>query len=77
MNATPHQRHTTQSGSLLTVEQAATRLNLSVQTLHRMRNQGRGPVYVELGPRTIRYSPTAVQNWLNDPDPGGFGDTPE
>ena len=51
---------------LLTPEQAATELNISLTTLHRLRRQGGGPQRISLGPRTVRYSPAALDQWRAD-----------
>ena len=49
---------------LLTVKQAAEMLGLKPSHLERLRHQGKGPVCIKIGYRTVRYAPSAVQAWL-------------
>ena len=49
--------------SLLTPEQAATTLGVSVDELDVMRAEGRGPNAYAVSPRVVRYSPTGVEAW--------------
>jgi hypothetical protein len=39
-------------------------LGLKPSHLERLRQQGKGPVCIKLGYRTMRYAPSAVQAWL-------------
>jgi|Tabmets5t2r1_1033131.scaffolds.fasta_scaffold99352_2 predicted DNA-binding transcriptional regulator AlpA len=48
---------------LLTEEEAATILQLSVPTLRRLRLEGSGPPHVGIG-RQTRYRQAVVQGWL-------------
>lgn len=48
---------------LLTTEQAAERLGVTGSHLEKMRVTGGGPDFVKMG-RTVRYEPTALQNWI-------------
>ena len=49
---------------LLTVTEAAQRLDLSVSLLNKKRLTGGGPVFVKLG-RFVRYSPQDLSQWLD------------
>ena len=51
---------------LLTAEQVAEYLGLSVNTLYNMRVRGEGPVAYKFGGRSgpLRYQRTDVENWL-------------
>ena len=46
---------------LLTPAETAARLNVHTKTLERWRFEGRGPDFVKLGPRTVRYKRSAVE----------------
>jgi len=52
------------SEQLLTTIQVAEMLGLKPSHLERLRHQGKGPVCIKLGYRTVRYAPSAVQAWL-------------
>lgn len=54
---------------LLTENDAAKLLRVSVAALRRWRVENRGPEYMKLH-RLVRYSPEAIANWL-DSRPGG------
>jgi predicted DNA-binding transcriptional regulator AlpA len=49
---------------LLTTIQVAEMLGLKPSHLERLRHQGKGPVCIKLGYRTVRYAPSAVQAWV-------------
>lgn len=49
--------------TLLTVKEAAQRLNLSVGWLNKRRCSGGGPLYVKIG-RIVRYDPAELDRWL-------------
>ena len=49
---------------LLTTIQVAEMLGLKPSHLERLRHQGKGPVCIKLGYRTVRYAPSAVQTWI-------------
>lgn len=52
---------------LLTPQQAADLLQLSVGTLENLRLKGRGPAYVKLGPHLrshVRYRREDLESWL-------------
>ncbi|WP_062114028.1 helix-turn-helix transcriptional regulator [Aureimonas sp. AU40] len=51
------------SEELLTTQEAAERLRLSVPTLARWRVQGSGPVYIKRGARVF-YRPTDLDNFI-------------
>ncbi len=53
-------------GDLLTTEQAASLLQLSPRTLRRWRSEGKGPPYVRLGSRRVRYRRQAIEAWLRE-----------
>ena len=55
---------TSPPGELLTTEQAAALLQLSPRTLRRWRSEGKGPPWVALGSRRVRYRRAAIQAWL-------------
>jgi excisionase family DNA binding protein len=50
---------------LLTTEETAEILGVSVRTLEDWRSDGTGPDYVPLGRRTVRYRPQAIDRWLD------------
>ncbi len=49
---------------LLTTQQSADFLNLSARTLERRRRSGASPVWVLLPPRSIRYRPADLLDWI-------------
>jgi len=49
--------------TLLTVEQAAARLQISKHTLNRWRVTGEGPPFVKYGPRLVRYEESVLETW--------------
>ncbi len=51
-------------GELLTTEQAAKLLQLAPRTLRRWRSESKGPPYVRLGARRVRYRRAALEAWL-------------
>jgi excisionase family DNA binding protein len=48
---------------LLTVQQAAARLQISVDTLNRWRITGEGPPFLKYGPRLVRYDEADLAAW--------------
>ncbi len=48
----------------LTTVQVANLLQLSPSTLKKWRNEGRGPRWLRLGSRRIRYREADVESWL-------------
>jgi excisionase family DNA binding protein len=48
---------------LLTVQQAAARLQISVDTLNRWRITGEGPPFLKYGPRLVRYHEADLETW--------------
>lgn len=42
----------------------AERLGLAVKTVQKWRDQGHGPAWVRVGPRAVRYSERAIENYL-------------
>lgn len=74
MNDAPTSSKVTPSGlpptiaglKLLTTEQLAELLtDTSVRTLEDWRLDGRGPDFIRLGPKKIRYRISAVERWLD------------
>lgn len=49
---------------LLTSSQVAEMLHITEEGLRRWRYRGKGPPFLRLGPRTLRYRPEDVQTWL-------------
>lgn len=49
---------------LLTEQEAAKRLGLSRYTMQQWRFRGRGPVYIKLGGKAIRYSKNAIDDFI-------------
>ena len=49
----------------LTTQQAAEFLSLKPTTLNQWRWSGKGPKYVRIGERTIRYRHQDLQHWIN------------
>lgn len=50
---------------MLGTEQAAAHLGMCVKTLERMRRDGRGPRFIKMGPRLIRYRLSDLDAWLD------------
>lgn len=65
--------------SLLSTAEAADALGLSERTLQDWRLRGRGPRYVRMSARAVRYRPRELARWIlehevvstSDPGPGG------
>lgn len=51
---------------LLDSKAVAQRLGVSVDTLRDWRYEGRGPAFLKLGHRTVRYRPSAIDAWLEE-----------
>jgi predicted DNA-binding transcriptional regulator AlpA len=49
---------------LLTPQEVADHFGMSTAQLAQLRYTGRGPVYLSLSPRKIRYTEAAVEEWL-------------
>lgn len=58
MTATP-----SRSARLLTTEDVAEQIGVTVRTLKRWRSDGDGPPFMIFG-RTVRYHPARVQAWM-------------
>lgn len=54
---------TTENPIVLSPEQAARSLGISVSTLAKMRLSGKGPVYAKLGRRVV-YLPADLNTWV-------------
>ena len=52
------------SDGLLTEKQAADYLGLTPRTLQLWRTRGGGPSYHRIGWRSVRYSMSDIENWL-------------
>lgn len=50
--------------TLLTVDEAAAYLRLSIDTLGRMRVRGGGPAFLKLGPKRVLYDQADLNRWL-------------
>src|SRR5262245_17524825 len=50
----------------MTTPQAADWLGVSVQFLEIARHKGDGPEFVRLGPKSIRYMPSALRKWCEE-----------
>lgn len=61
---------------LLRTKAAAKHLDLAPSTLERFRQQGRGPRFVRLGGRAIRYRFEDLEAWIDDPDTNEAGRRP-
>ncbi len=48
----------------LTEPQLAELLGVDPRTLHRWRGSGEGPPFVRIGPRNVRYSRAALDQWI-------------
>lgn len=53
------------NGRLLDPTEVGEILGLSARSLERWRSEGRGPVYVRLSARRIRYRRADVDRWIN------------
>ena len=49
---------------LLTARQAANRLQLKENTLAKWRHLGKGPPFVKLGSKAVRYHPDRLREWI-------------
>lgn len=49
---------------LVSPQQVAEQLRMSVGALAQLRYLGRGPTFIKLGPRTVRYRQGAVEAWI-------------
>jgi len=50
--------------SLLTTVDAAARISVKPSTLARLRRQGRGPRYIKISRKVVRYRPSDLARWL-------------
>lgn len=65
------QRHSstdpiTRSDALITSEEAALLLGLKEETLHRWRVLKKGPDFVRVSPRAVRYRRSAIEKFIQD-----------
>jgi predicted DNA-binding transcriptional regulator AlpA len=49
---------------LLCDDETAERLQVPPRTLKKWRRQGRGPDFIQLGPRSYRYEPSAIDEFI-------------
>lgn len=56
---------TTQTATMMTVQQAATYLGLAVSTLNKWRCHGGGPVFIKMG-RAVRYRVRDLDGFIVD-----------
>ena len=60
---------------LLNTQQVAARLGFSISTVNHWRRINQGPEFIRIGPRRIRYTPEAIQAFLDgDVSRGTEGD---
>jgi Helix-turn-helix domain len=59
--------------ALMTEEEVARRLNVSVASLRRWRLLKKGPVFIKIGP-LVRYRPEDLDSWLSALPKGGNSD---
>ncbi len=52
-------------GDLLTTDQVAAKLGVPVRTLRQWRYLGRGPTFIKLGPKSVRYAAGDIDTWLH------------
>jgi hypothetical protein len=50
--------------TLMTPEEVADQLRMSVEALKQMRRRGEGPPFIQVTPRKVLYDEVAVQRWL-------------
>lgn len=65
------------SDRVMNQTQAAEMLATTPQRMKKMRETGNGPPFQQLGPRTIRYSLHAIQQWLKQQHPNKQGQSSE
>lgn len=51
--------------AMLTPRELAEQLNVTVQDLSRLRRQGKGPAFVRITERTVRYLTAEVAEWID------------
>ncbi len=64
MNRHSQTRKLTARSPLLTEVDAAAYLNLTRRALQAWRYQGRGPRYVKISARAVRYRPEDLESWV-------------
>lgn len=57
---------TTTPDELLTTQRAAERLGVKPQTLYLWRSKDKGPDWVRVGPKLVRYRPADIDRWLEE-----------
>jgi predicted DNA-binding transcriptional regulator AlpA len=61
--------------NLLTEEEVAKHLHVSLAALRRWRLEGRGPQFIKVG-ALVRYRPEALEDWLASQPTGGASERP-
>lgn len=51
---------------LITTREVAERLGVSVRTVEDWRHRGRGPAYITLAPKAVRYDLAVVERYIAD-----------
>lgn len=51
--------------TMLTPKALVAQLGVDVEHLRRLRDQGAGPAYIRITPRTVRYLSSEVAEWLD------------
>ena len=51
---------------LLTEKEAGRLLGFSIRTLQKWRVEGRGPIFVRVSPRSIRYRRDDLESWITE-----------
>ncbi|OII37110.1 hypothetical protein BIU98_16795 [Curtobacterium sp. MMLR14_010] len=51
---------------LLTTQEVAAWVGMTPSALSQLRFKGRGPKFRKLGPKTVRYVESDVQEWIDD-----------
>lgn len=52
--------------TMLTPRALAAQLGVDVEHLRRLRDEGTGPAYIRITPRTVRYLSSEVAEWLQE-----------
>ncbi len=52
--------------AVLSKQQACTIMCMSEDTLSRLHRRGEGPARIQLSPRRVGYSVSAIRNWLQE-----------
>lgn len=66
MTDKPTEGSTAAGQPLMDTEEAAAFLGLSARALEARRHQGKGPPYVRISSRAVRYEPVALRQWIEE-----------